>query len=131
MKMKRTRIIAGLVALSIVALASFASLVAATIAIPSIAVSANGNVWQINAASWGFSGNDVDKESVQAYFFINVGDEPTYVTPSHVILNNKFITLVFEPSDDLPIEALANGVIGSVGSDNFIATGPGWAFRQG
>jgi len=130
MKMKRTRIIAGLIVLSMIALASFASLAKADVVyVPSgIQVSGNGNTWQFDTQGV-FSGKEV--ESVKAVYWIGTTEHT--VVQKNTVLNDNKVQLVFDSNDliqGITVDGTRiEGVLSN--GDTFLVSGPGWAFRQG
>ena len=96
-------------------------------------VSPKGNVWQLNTqtANPPFSGKDVNPDSVVATIWHTCQNNPELhphtVKPKQVVLNDKFIILIFDRAE-LPSSAEYTKVTGSfqASSDTFSAQGPGF-----
>jgi hypothetical protein len=135
--MKKTRLIAGMLAVSMVFLMS--GVLQAHAASYDIfwgyTVSPKGNVWHISTVSPlgtpSFSGKDVDPDTIEATIWHTCPMNPTLhhhtVKPMRVTLTDKFIILIFD-RDSLPDSAEYTNVIGTFtnGDDSFSAQGPGF-----
>jgi len=141
-KMKRTRIIAGMLAVSIVILLSSVLQASATLYSftpgSGYTVTPRGNVWKLSTAAAiagnvfsPFSGKDVNPDTIEATIWHYCPNEPGLhdhtLKPMRVTLTDKFIILVFDPKE-LPDSAETTSVTGTFnnGEDTFLATGPGF-----
>jgi len=129
--MKSKYILAGLLTLTIVALACIAS------------VAANGDEYdyyvQLTCTPAGvtwtfstdgsFSGKEIVESSIVAEYWLEEGGYIFSITPRQIILTDKLVTLVFNPAD-LPVHASAR-VTGKLTDDEtFLAFGGSFAFGR-
>jgi hypothetical protein len=125
--MKSTRVLAGLLTLSIVAFAFIAS-VSATVYYPSLTNALGGMIWYFRT-NGDFSGKDIVKSSIVAEYWVVDGGEATFtITPSKIVITEGLVMLFFNPRN-LPDHADGTRVSGTlVNEDSFIASGPGFVF---
>ena len=136
-KMNKTRLIAGMLAVSMLILMSSTFIVHAQVydIFWGYAVTPKGNVWQISTVSpvgtTLFSGKDVDPSTVVATIYHTCQNNPEIhphiIAPKQVVLTNKLIILVFDRAT-LPETANYTRVTGTFtnGIDSFSANGPGF-----
>jgi len=132
--MKSRHILATFLTVSIVALASIAT-VAATGYGPTLMNNMKGKkntTWYFetyDTTNGHFSGLTVNAATIVATWWDDKGNIYT-VTPYKIVLAENYVELYFYKKD-LPKSASGNSVAGSLTTgDTFLASGPGWAWSN-
>jgi hypothetical protein len=129
--MKSKLVIAALMVMTTIILASLSSAMAEGNFAPGILCAANkGTVWYFDTKPF-YSGKDVNPDSVVAEYWLTgvAGEEPIIVHPDRVSLADSQVKIFFDTTI-LPDNAAKNLVSVTLndGATTFVATGPGWAW---
>jgi len=130
--MKSKCVLAGFLALTIVAFACVASVSAQYDYTPYLTSTPGGVIWTFKT-NGEFSGREIIKSSVVATYWIVNPDKSLSIynpIPRQITLTDKLVTLVFDLAD-LPAHADGNSVSGTLtDGKTFLASGPGFAFAR-
>ena len=125
--MKSKIVLAGIIVMAAVMIASLSSVMAADYSVV-LTVSNQDVVWQFDTMKL-FSGKEVKLDTIVVEYWIT-GQEasPSKLTPYKISQADSQIKLWFNAAD-LPASAVKNVVRGELTTgETFVATGPGWTW---